>query len=230
MLSSLDAPLLRRHACWFGGGTAIALRCGEFRESLDIDFLVADAAGFRDLRMLLRGARDLRALTREGASPVVMDDEVRIDRYGIRAFLRQEDVRIKFEIVAEHRIAFDVPGRNDAVCGVASLTLGDLAASKLLANADRGRDDSVFARDAIDLAMLDLPPRRLRAALDKATAAYGASVLDDILAAVSALHERQGWLERCARTMAIDMPLAAMHQSMRRLSRRLLAVSRLATP
>lgn len=59
VLASLDAGLLREHACWFGGGTAIALRLGEFRESVDIDFLVSDAHAYRELRQRLRGAMDL---------------------------------------------------------------------------------------------------------------------------------------------------------------------------
>ena len=56
VLESLDAALLRSYQCWFGGGTAIALRCGEFRESVDIDFLVSDPTGYRALRQRLRGA------------------------------------------------------------------------------------------------------------------------------------------------------------------------------
>lgn len=31
LLECLDAELLRANHCWFGGGTAIALRCNEFR-------------------------------------------------------------------------------------------------------------------------------------------------------------------------------------------------------
>jgi hypothetical protein len=41
-----------RH-CYFGGGTAMALRYGEYRESVDIDFLVSDLAGYREMRQLL---------------------------------------------------------------------------------------------------------------------------------------------------------------------------------
>ncbi|MCW2313780.1 nucleotidyl transferase AbiEii/AbiGii toxin family protein [Rhodoferax antarcticus] len=42
VLYALDAQLLRDKHCLFGGGTAIALRYGEYRESVDIDFLVSD--------------------------------------------------------------------------------------------------------------------------------------------------------------------------------------------
>ena len=41
-LYALDGDLLAQHRCWFGGGTAIALRHGEFRESVDIDLMVSD--------------------------------------------------------------------------------------------------------------------------------------------------------------------------------------------
>ncbi len=46
VLSSLDGSLLKKHGCLFGGGTVIALRFGEYRESVDIDFLVSDLNGY----------------------------------------------------------------------------------------------------------------------------------------------------------------------------------------
>lgn len=225
VLNSLDADLLRSTGCWFGGGTAIALRMGEYRESLDIDFLVAELRGYRDLRQRMRGARDLQALTREGCNPVPLEDEIRIDRYGLRAFLQLDGMAIKFEIVSEGRIGFDVPRRADQICGVATLTAKDMAATKLLANADRWRDDSVFSRDAIDLAMLDLPPRLLRPALEKAVAAYGATATDDMQAALSALRERPDWLARCLLALSISLPPAAVQQKLRHLARRLTSAS-----
>lgn len=224
-LDTFDGDLLQSLGCWFGGGTAIALRQGEYRESVDIDFLVSDAAGYRELRQRLRGAADLRALTRAGFDPVRLENEPRVDQYGIRAFLLVEDVRIKFEIVHEGRIAFSRPGRNDRICGVATLSMIDLAASKLLANADRWRDDSVFSRDVIDLAMLDLPPRHLKPALDKAAGAYGPTVVEDLGAALLALRERAGRLQRCMAALSIAMPPAALQQKLRHLARRLALAS-----
>jgi hypothetical protein len=38
VLESLDADLLKQHNCFFAGGTAIALRYGEYRESVHMDF------------------------------------------------------------------------------------------------------------------------------------------------------------------------------------------------
>lgn len=220
VLAALDGDRLRALSCLFGGGTAIALRCGEYRESVDIDFLVADADGYRELRQLLAGQPDLRALQRSGGTPFALAGEIRADQYGIRTTLLVEGVGIKFEIVREARIRLDAPGRADEVCGIATLTLQDMAASKLLANSDRWRDDSVFSRDAIDLAMLDLPPRRLRPAIDKASAAYGIAIVNDIRRALDRLRDDSGYLQRCMRAMSMTMPMAVLQQRLRALRRR----------
>ena len=221
ILESLDAGLLREHGCWFGGGTAIALRLGEFRESVDIDFLVSNADGYRELRQRLRAATTLAPLTRAGIAPLPFTGELRIDQYGLRGFVDIRPLPVKFEIVSEGRITFALPGAGDAVCGVESLSWTDLAASKLLANADRWRDDSVFSRDAIDLAFMDLPPRRLAPALRKAMDAYGESVAIDLQRALHVLRTRQGWLARCVAALSIEEPPARVLQRLRLLGRRL---------
>ena len=226
VLESLDGGLLREHRCWFGGGTAISLRLGEFRESVDIDFLVSDGAGYRELRQRLRGATSLAPLLRDGVAALPLTREWRMDQYGLRGFVDIGLQPIKFEIVNEGRIEFAHPGAADEVCGVATLGWNDLAASKLLANADRWRDDGVFSRDAIDLAFIDLPPRKLKPALDKAIAAYGGSVATDLEKALATLRERTGWLARCVAALSIHEPPAAVQQKLRRLGRRLLAVTR----
>lgn len=220
ILESLDGGRLRELNCWFGGGTAIALRYGEYRESVDVDLLASDLAGYRQLRQLLAG-RDLSAICRPGHPPLALARELRADQYGIRTMLRVDGAQVKFEIVFEARIVLDVPGRKDTLCGVPTLTRTDMAASKLLANTDRWRDDSVFSRDAIDLAMMDLPPRWLQPAVDKARGAYGPGIVLDMQRAIAALRERQGWLPRCMQSLAITLPTAAIHQRLRALDRRL---------
>ena len=221
MLDALDGARLRELGCWFGGGTAIALRHGEYRESIDIGFLVSDADGYRQLRQLLAGADGIDALLRAGAAPIALARDIRADQYGIRTVLSVGDARIKFEIIREARIVLAPPARNDAIHGIATLTTTDLAATKLLANSDRWRDDSAFSRDAIDLAMMDLPPRRLRPALDKARQAYGEAVVVDMQRALETLRERPVHLERCMRTMSMTLPQAALQQRLRALGRRL---------
>ena len=221
VISSLDGELLKGFQCWFGGGTAIALLFDEYRESVDIDFLVSDPTGYRELRQRLRGARDLSALTRAGFEPIVCVREIRADQYGIRTFLDVPETPIKFEIVREDRIQFEAPRRTEQVCGIPTLSRLDLAACKLLANADRWRDDSVFARDVIDLAMLELPPRDLRPALDKVIPAYGAGVVADMQKALASLRQRPDWLQRCMQALSINLPPALLQQKLRSLARRL---------
>ncbi|MFT4196005.1 nucleotidyl transferase AbiEii/AbiGii toxin family protein [Ottowia sp.] len=219
VLASLDGAVLRRHGCLFGGGTCIALRHGEYRESVDIDFLVSDAAGYRELRQLLTGPHGLGAITHAHAQPLATLKEIRADQYGIRTQVRMDGVAIKFEIVREARIALEPPAARDAICGVSTLTRLDLAASKLLANSDRQADDGVFSRDVIDLAMMGLPLPTLRAAAAKAEEAYGPSVGRDLGKAIDRLQSRDGWMDRCMQAMGMQLPKAVLWQKVRALRR-----------
>jgi hypothetical protein len=202
VLQALDPQALASCHCWFGGGTAMALRYGEYRESVDIDFLVADRDGYRDLRQRLGGAAGLAPLLRPGLH-VELARELRADQYGIRTQVRSAGVLIKFEIVLEARIVFEVPGDADQVCGVRTLAPVDLAAEKLLANADRWPDDAVFSRDLIDLAMQGASRSLLEQACAKAEGAYGASVRKALADAVEALRRRPHRLDECMRALGI---------------------------
>lgn len=86
VLEALDGELLRTLGCLLGGGTAIVLRFGEYRESLDVEFLVADRAGYRELRKRLVGAESLAAIARPGVELALLR-EVRADQYGIRTLV-----------------------------------------------------------------------------------------------------------------------------------------------
>ncbi|WP_216903776.1 nucleotidyl transferase AbiEii/AbiGii toxin family protein [Nocardia alni] len=216
VLEALDAEILADHHCLFGGGTAIALRYGEFRESVDIDFLVSDIDGYRGLRELIK-ANGVEALVRTGQQLHPLRD-VRADQYGIRTVLQAEDAPVKFEIVLEGRIHFDPPGARDRVCGLATLAPVDMAASKLLANSDRWADDAVYSRDVIDLAMMSPSRDLLRAAAAKAASAYGSSIERDLTKAVAALRDRPGRLDRCMQALRMtDVPKAVLWQQIRAL-------------
>ena len=219
VLSALDGAKLRQHGCLFGGGTCISLRYGEYRESVDIDFLVSDPHGYRELRQLLTNPAGLSAITHPHAMPLLALREIRADQYGIRTQVQMDGQAIKFEIVREARIALEPPGPADAICGVSTLTRLDLATSKLLANSDRQADDGIFSRDVIDLAMMGLPLPTLRSALAKAEQAYGYSVARDLGKAIDRLQNRAGWLERCMQVMAMRMPKAVLWQKVRALRR-----------
>lgn len=216
VLQALDSEMLVRCGCLFGGGTAIVLARGEYRESLDIDFIVSSQDGYRRLRELLKSANDLRPVTRAGAA-INLAREVRADQYGLRTMVDAGGVPIKFEIIFEARVTLDPPSPSDRICGVSTLTLLDLATTKLLANSDRWVDDSVFSRDLIDLAMLDCPTPVRRRSLEKARGAYGESVDRDLQRAIERLQERAGRLDECMRALKIErVPKAVLWSRIRK--------------
>lgn len=219
VLATLNGSLLRHNNCLFGGGTAIALHYGEFRESVDIDFLVSDIASYRALRQLMTGPTGIMAIAKPDAAMMHQTREVRADQYGIRTAVTVDGHSIKFEIILEGRIALAAPAPADSICGIATLTALDMATSKLLANSDRGSDDGVFSRDLIDLAMMAPKLALLDQAVAKAEAAYGQSILRDLQKSINALQTRTGRLERCMQLMAMTIPKAALWQKIRALKK-----------
>ena len=222
----LDAPLLAEHHCWFGGGTAIVLANHEFRESVDIEFLVSDQQSYRKLRQIVKD-RGLNALaTRE----LNLARPASVDGYGIRSSVLLAGVAIKFEIIHEGRIDLDTPAPRDQICGIRTLTRTDQIASKLLANDDRWADTSTFSRDLIDLAMMKPDTTTLRAGAHKAVEAYGRTVGESLSAAVTYLQKRPHRLDECLRALKIDAPRAAVWQGMRDLSARCAKIDDLGPP
>jgi hypothetical protein len=221
ILQALEPQALAQRHCYFGGGTAMALRYGEYRESVDIDFLVSDRQGYRELRQTVGGVHDLQPLLRKGMK-VELAREVRADQYGIRTQVRYGELAIKFEIVLEGRIELATPGKTDLVCGLLTLAPIDLAAEKLLANADRWNDDSVYSRDLIDLAMQRADRPLLQAACEKAEGAYGHAVRRSLARAVEALQKRHGRLEECMEALSItSVTKAQLWQAIRKVGRAL---------
>ena len=145
VLQALNGPLLKDHECYFAGGTAMALRYGEYRESVDIDFLISNLMHYRSLRELLTGPKGISAIVYPDGQPLQQVGDIRADQYGIRTKVLVGDSAIKFEIVLEGRIGLATPGATDEICGITTLCPLDMATSKLLANADRWRDDGVFS-------------------------------------------------------------------------------------
>lgn len=209
--------MLREHSCYFGGGTAIAMGHGEYRESVDMDFLVSDINAYREFRKLLQNRPALEGLFGVGSGPLATAPEVRADQYGIRTKLAVADSVIKFEIVFEARINFEEPGPDDQIGGVTTLNPIDLGASKLLANVDRWSDAGVYSRDVIDLAMLGLDGKALNLAFAKAESAYGDAVKRDVLKAVDRLKAHPDRLASCMNALAMDMPQALLLERLKRL-------------
>lgn len=211
ILGALDAARLAQVGCLFGGGTAMALRYGEYRQSVDIDFLISNVDGYRQLRQWLTGPSGIAAITRPKTALKTLRD-IRADQYGLRTVLESGGSAIKLEIVLEARLTLDLPGEDDQINGVATLSTVDMAASKLLANADRWADDSVFSRDLIDLAMMQPDAKLLRSAVSKARLAYGDSAMADVQRAIEHLRGRTGRLERCMEALQMTLPRALVWQ------------------
>lgn len=219
VLQQLNGPLLRANNCLFGGGTAIALRFGEYRESVDMDFLVSDVSSYRNLRQLLTQPEGVWHILQPGTLGIAQAREIRADQYGLRTVLQVADQQIKFEIVLEGRITLSPPSPTDEICGIATLTTLDLVSSKLLANADRWADDGVFSRDLIDLGMMQPRLPLLRQAVAKTEVVYGDAIKRDLGKAIEKMQQRRGWLEKCMRAMDMTLPPALVWQGIRSLQK-----------
>lgn len=208
LLHGMDADFLSKSCRYFGGGTAIVLHHGEYRLSMDVDFLCSDREGYRDLRM---------AATEAGATAFFADSVETLrpfiaDQYGIRGLFALEGQRIKFEIVREARI--DLTGEKSSLVSVPTLTIADQFAEKLMANADRGLDRSVAYRDAIDLGFLSMAEGAIpAAAVAKAESAYGRDIrryMNNVLERLGQPEERD-YAARVLAMMPDDVDGAIQH-------------------
>lgn len=222
VLAGMDSELLSRLQCYFAGGTAIALRYGEFRESVDIDFLVSDLQSYRELRQLCKGSDGALALFKPSQRQTISAQEVRADQYGIRTRLMIMESLIKFEIVLEGRIQLQRPSLDDWIAGVPALNPIDLAASKLLANSDRWADPSVNHRDLIDLAMMGLDKQILVHAVEKAESAYGKSIRQDLLKAIAKMTDQPERLQKAMLAMNMELPPITVWTAIQALHRQVL--------
>jgi hypothetical protein len=201
VLHALDGDLLERAHCYFGGGTAIVLALGEYRESVGIDFLCADREGYR----LIRSAVAPPTLGSVARAPLEYAREVRTERAKIYTRVLVDDVPIKVEFVLEARI--DLAGARDPQLRVPVLDRADMYAEKLLATADRGLDRGTWGRDLIDLGMMLLHWGPIPdAAWRKTEGAYGPGIRASFDKAL-ALLERDGMLAQSMQQMHMDAAL-----------------------
>lgn len=150
VLSHLDAPFLANCRAYFGGGTLVSLKHGEYRLSQDIDFMCPVCLGYRQLRqgIIDRGYRAIFAKF----DNISLPREIQANQYGIMFPVIIDAIQIKFEIVVEGYIQFTNPDYPSWL-PVACLSNTDSFAEKLLANADRWADRRKDSRDIIDLSM-----------------------------------------------------------------------------
>lgn len=181
-LENFNADLLYEKNILFGGGTRIALDLGEFRKSVDIDFLCPNKDSYRAVRESVTSA-SLGALVKEDFHYV---REILFTRDAVRAMFLFRGARLKLEFVCfdNYQITpvlddkFPVPYINPESCFY----------TKLLANSDRCMAHPY--KDIVDiLAMCDAWGDIPTSSIDGAMSHYGQSVirdlkrsLDDILA------------------------------------------------
>lgn len=198
LLQGLDHELLLEAECYFGGRTAIALQLGEYRESVDVDFLCASTAGYRRLREVVF-AGDFAALTKQ---PLKTLRPLRTDQYGIRTFVEVGGVPVKFEIVREARI--ELSGALSGDLGVPLLSKESSFAEKLLANVDRVHDRATFNRDALDLGMMTIAwGPAPDAAVSEAERAYGPAVRAALQQSARRLADAE-WLRECVQALSMS--------------------------
>ncbi|MEX3629730.1 MAG: nucleotidyl transferase AbiEii/AbiGii toxin family protein [Burkholderia sp.] len=206
ILQKLDADLFERAGCYFGGGTAIVLATNEYRESVDIDFLIASPDGYRQIRSLVSD-HDINKLAKGEPIPLLRD--VRKDRDKISTVISagEGERPIKLELVLESRIP--LTGQHVPGIPVPTLSRVDLYAEKLLANSDRWGDASVMYRDAIDLAMmLDQWGQIPQEAIEKASHVYGKAAVSDVRKVTDYLSSNEAALVKALASMGMDLELA----------------------
>ena len=206
LVSAFNAGLLARCRFLFGGGTRIVLELGEYRESLDVDFLCSDAEGYAELRFQASSRGYDSLFTADSLRDLHLPREMRIDQYGIRFPVQVEGGLMRVELIREARIELDAGVRPDW-SPVDCLAINDCFAEKLLANSDRWADRQVFSRDLIDLGALR---RKIGPVPDCAWAkvepAYKAAARDDLRKALTAFLGDAAHQRRCFEALRIDEP------------------------
>jgi hypothetical protein len=192
ILGCLNRYFLRNCGAYFGGGTLLALRYGEYRLSQDIDFLCSDSNGYRKLRSAI--LTDNYSALFQRQDNLEFPREIQANQYGIRFPVVIDGQIIRMEIVSEGRIELGEPVQLDW-CPVFSLNDVDIAAEKLLANSDRWPDQSVLSRDLIDLAMLRSQGEIQAEAIAKAEVAY--PVIEPLRRSIDWFQARPDYRSRC---------------------------------
>lgn len=203
VLQSLNTDFFQSCHAYFGGGTLLTLCYGEYRLSRDVDFLCSYGADFSRLRVAVYDRGYDALFNSEAINGVELPRELRTDRDGVRFTVQVAGVLLKFEIVAEGRIALDAPMYPDWA-PVPCLSLVDQVAEKLLANGDRWADASIDSRDLIDLAILKLKTEFPQAAIDKAEAAY--RCVDPLKRAIVNFQAKPDYRQRCYNRLSIRSP------------------------
>lgn len=157
----LDKKMLRDHGILFAGGTLCSMRYGEYRESVDLDFLCADKNSFNSFRANFSDVGKFIY----ARNPKITKDRVQL------WITTTDDRPLKVDFFYEERLQ---PTASD-FHGVEALDHASLMGCKLMAYCDRGMDLSERGKDFIDLIAIDLqaPAETFENAWELAWNAYG---------------------------------------------------------
>ena len=199
VLSELNTDFLSTCQCYFGGGTRIVLELNEYRESVDVDLLCADPAGYRQLRQTITQS----SLGEICSNKLKLLREVRADMYGIRTYFEVDSRPVKFELIREGRI--NLTSTRIEQSPVPVLSPISCFAEKLLANADRGADKRFLSRDLIDLAFMSFHwfDEVFEAGFEQAKESYGDTVKRELNTALS-LFEDKAYKKSCCTDLGRD--------------------------
>lgn len=185
VLLGLDGQWLDRAHCYLGGGAALMLQMGGYRETRGIDFFCGTRAGFRMLRNAV-ARPGLGGLLKATAFDVC---GVHCSQNKIEVFFAVDGLPVRVMFMC----AQPVTGLrvSDLLFDVPLLSRKDMYVSKLLANTDRGVDHAGHHRDLIDLAMMvkawgPVP----QAAWREATLMYGGEVARSLATVCGLISDR----------------------------------------
>jgi hypothetical protein len=146
LLTQFNSDFLEENNILFGGGTRIALELGEYRESIDIDFLCPDTASYRAVRKQIT-SNNLGDII---AGNVTLAREVMPNRYAVRTVLELDGTRVKLEFVSFDD--YKIHSMEDSPFPVPCIDRDSCYITKLLAHADRHAEP--IRKDFIDLLMM----------------------------------------------------------------------------
>jgi hypothetical protein len=196
LIGSLNAPFLAVNGCFLSGATPVIFSLDEYRTADSLVLSCFGQNGYRQLREVVSHT-SLGPIFRQ---PIELARPVRADRFGIRTYVMVDSRPIHIEIYKEDRFR-PAPG-----CPTSALTLSrsDMFVERLLANADQSLGATTVSAPAVDLAIMvsswgAIPEE----AWNKALNAYGSSVTQAYIAAVSMLRDA-----KCRSHCVHDLSLA----------------------
>lgn len=173
-LKKFNADFFFNNNILFGGGTRIALDLGEFRKSIDIDFLCPNKASYRAVRENVTNV-SLGCLVKEDFDYV---REISCTRDAVRAMFKFGGAILKLEFVCFDNYEIS-PEKNDSF-PVPYLDRESCFYTKLLANSDRCMAHPY--KDIVDiLAMCDQWGGIPKLSITKAESHYGVAVVRDLI-------------------------------------------------